>query len=153
MSDISTLFEVGKSSIAPNEKNNITMKRKGSSPVRIAGVILPRGKYTEIALTAIYGIGKAKALEVLSKTEIAIGIKTEKLTPMQLRALRNVIEDPKQFRTEAVLRREVRLAAKRLVDIQALRGKRRNAGLPTRGQRTQTNAHTAKRGKSSTKFE
>ena len=147
MSDIYTSLEVSKSSTTPNEKNNITMKRKGSLLVRIAGVILPRKKYTEIALTMVYGIGKAKALKALSKTKITIGIKTEKLIPTQLRALRKVIKNRKQFRTEVVLRRKVRLAAKRLVDIQTLRGKRRNAGLPTRGQRTKTNARTAKRKK------
>jgi len=108
---------------------------------RIAGIDLPN-KHVDIALTYIFGIGRSSALEICAKT----GIDTEKrmndLSPEEVNELRNVIEN--EYKVEGRLRTEVSLNIKRLMDIGAYRGLRHRKGLPTRGQRTRTNARTRK---------
>mmetsp|Transcript_73081 Transcript_73081/g.138126 ORF Transcript_73081/g.138126 Transcript_73081/m.138126 type:complete len:148 (+) Transcript_73081:209-652(+) len=109
--------------------------------VRISGVLLPNRKKINIALTAIYGIGKRKATYVLESSGVELDTKVENLTPGQIRNIRNCVES---FKTEGSLRREKSLARQRLVAIGTRRGMRNEIGLPSRGQRTQTNAHSAR---------
>ncbi len=109
---------------------------------RIAGVDLPREKRVEIALTYIFGIGRTKAKEVLTKTGIDPDTRTRDLTDDEISKLREVIE--KEFIVEGDLRREISLNIKRLVEIGCYRGRRHRSGLPVRGQRTKTNARTRK---------
>jgi small subunit ribosomal protein S13 len=109
---------------------------------RIAGVDLPRNKRIEIALQYIYGIGKTRAKEVVEKAGFNPTLRTDALTDEQVAKLRSVIESA--FKVEGDLRREVGLSIKRLMDLGCYRGLRHKKGLPTRGQRTRSNARTRK---------
>ncbi|MDP6124602.1 MAG: 30S ribosomal protein S13 [Candidatus Latescibacteria bacterium] len=109
---------------------------------RIAGVELPRERRTEIALTAIYGIGRTAAVEILDATQVSPDTRVSDLTEDEVARLRQVIET--QFKTEGTLRTEVQLNIKRLMDIGSYRGLRHRRGLPVRGQRTHTNARSRK---------
>lgn len=109
---------------------------------RIAGVDLPREKRVEIGLTYIFGIGRSKSKEILSKTGVSPDTRVRDLTDDEISRLRETIE--KEFRVEGDLRREIALNIKRLTEIGSYRGRRHRAGLPTRGQRTKTNARTRK---------
>ena len=109
---------------------------------RISGIDLPRDKRIEVALTYIYGIGPARAAEVLAKTGIDADIRVKDLTDEQEAKLRDVID--KNFTIEGDLRREVALNIKRLTEIGCYRGVRHRRGLPVHGQRTKTNARTRK---------
>lgn len=108
---------------------------------RIAGVDLPRDKRVEIGLTYIYGIGLTLSREVLKKAGVNPDVRVRDLTEDDVAKLRNVLAD---YKVEGDLRREVSLNIKRLVEIGAYRGIRHREGLPTRGQRTKTNARTRK---------
>lgn len=109
---------------------------------RIAGVDLPRNKRMDIALTYIYGIGKAKSKEILDKAEVGGGIRTDDLSEDQVRRVRQVIDA--EYKVEGDLRREISMNVKRLMDLNCYRGSRHKRGLPCRGQRTSTNARTRK---------
>ena len=109
---------------------------------RIAGIDLPREKRIEIGLTYIYGIGPARAAEVLSKTGINPDIRVKDLTDEQEAQLRDVIEH--DYIIEGDLRRETAMNIKRLSEIGCYRGLRHRRGLPVHGQRTKTNARTRK---------
>jgi small subunit ribosomal protein S13 len=109
---------------------------------RIAGVDLPRGKRIEIALSYIYGIGRATAQKILSEAGVDGGIKSDDLTPDQITSIRKIIDE--EHKVEGDLRREVGMNIKRLMDLGAYRGLRHRRGLPVRGQRTSTNARTRK---------
>ncbi len=109
---------------------------------RIAGVDLPRNKRIEIALQYIYGIGKTRAKEIVAKTGFPTTLRTDALTDEQVAKLRNVIESG--LKVEGDLRREVGQSIKRLMDLGCYRGLRHKKGLPTRGQRTRSNARTRK---------
>ena len=108
---------------------------------RIAGVDLPRDKRVEIGLTYIYGIGLTLSREVLKKAGVNPDVRVRDLTEDDVAKLRNVLAD---YKVEGDLRREVSLNIKRLVEIGSYRGIRPREGLPTRGQRTKTNARTRK---------
>ena len=120
---------------------------------RIAGVDLPREKRIEIGLTYIYGIGRPSAdkilakaevnpsKEILSKAGIDADIRVRDLSEDDVAKIRGVLAD---YKVEGDLRREESLNIKRLVEIGSYRGRRHRAGLPTRGQRTKTNARTRK---------
>ena len=108
---------------------------------RIAGVDLPRDKRVEIGLTYIYGIGLTLSREVLKKAGVNPDVRVRGLTEDHVAKLRNVLAD---YKVEGDLRREVSLNIKRLVEIGSYRGIRHREGLPTRGQRTKTNARTRK---------
>jgi len=114
--------------------------------VRIAGVDLPDKKNIEIALTYIYGIGNTRALEILKLAEIKPQKRIKTLTDQEISKLRDIIEN--NYVTEGDLKRLVALNIKRLVQINCYRGRRHIQGLPTRGQRTKTNAKTRKKGRS-----
>ena len=109
---------------------------------RISGIDLPRDKRIEVALTYIYGIGPARASEVLAKTGIDADIRVKDLTEEQEALLREAIEQG--YTIEGDLRRETAMNIKRLSEIGCYRGLRHRRGLPVRGQRTKTNARTRK---------
>jgi len=109
---------------------------------RIAGVDLPRNKSIEIALTYIFGIGRATSLKILSKTGIMPNRKVNNLDEKEVDLIRKEIE--KNYIVEGTLRVEISNNIKRLIEIGSYRGIRHKKGLPVRGQRTQTNARTRK---------
>jgi small subunit ribosomal protein S13 len=109
---------------------------------RIAGVDLPRGKRIEIALTYIYGIGRARASEILAACGVDPSRRTQDLSDDDVNRIRKAIEG--SFKVEGALRTEVSMNIKRLMDIGCYRGLRHRRGLPSRGQRTHTNARTRK---------
>lgn len=109
---------------------------------RIAGVDLPNNKRVEIALTYIYGIGRAISNEILTKAEINRETKVHGLSDEEINKIRILIEN--EYQVEGDLRREVSLNVKRLMDLGNYRGLRHRRGLPARGQRTKTNARTRK---------
>jgi small subunit ribosomal protein S13 len=108
---------------------------------RIAGVDLPRGKRTVVALTYIHGIGRATADKVCQKLGIADRSRVQDLTEDEVSRLREEIEKS-GLQIEGDLRRVEGLNIKRLIEINCYRGQRHRRGLPTRGQRTKTNART-----------
>ena len=108
---------------------------------RIAGVDIPNDKQVVISLTYIYGIGKTTSAKILAATNIAEDKRVKDLSEEELTAIRNEVN---RYKTEGDLRREVSLNIKRLSEIGSYRGLRHRRGLPTRGQRTKTNARTCK---------
>jgi small subunit ribosomal protein S13 len=108
---------------------------------RIAGVNIPNHKHAEIALTAIYGIGRTRAQKICDAAQVARTTKVKDLTEAEMDKLR---EEVGRFTVEGDLRREVTMNIKRLMDLGCYRGLRHRRGLPTRGQRTRTNARTRK---------
>jgi small subunit ribosomal protein S13 len=109
---------------------------------RIAGVDLPRNKRIEIALTYIYGIGRASANLILEKAGIDRNVRTQDLSEGDVAKIRQIIDAG--YKVEGDLRREVSMNIKRLMDLGTYRGLRHRKGLPVRGQRTHTNARTRK---------
>jgi small subunit ribosomal protein S13 len=110
---------------------------------RLAGVDLPRNKRMEIALTYIYGIGRAKSRQILKAAEVSLDKRTDDLDDNETRRIREIIEG-QQLKVEGDLRREVSMNVKRLMDLGCHRGLRHRKSLPVRGQRTHTNARTRK---------
>ena len=109
---------------------------------RISGVDLPNEKRVEIGLTYIFGIGRTRSNEILSKTGINPDTRVKDLTDDEISKIREFIEA--NYSVEGDLRREVALDIKRLVEIGCYRGVRHRKGLPVRGQRSKTNARTRK---------
>lgn len=109
---------------------------------RISGVDLPREKRVEVGLTYIYGIGRTKAGEILSKADVDPSIRCKDLTDEQVGKIRDVIEE--SVMVEGDLRREIAMNIKRLQEIGCYRGIRHRRGLPVRGQNTKNNARTRK---------
>ena len=109
---------------------------------RIAGVDLPRKKRIEIGLTYIYGIGKTSSQRILSGLKIDPDTKTDDLTEEQINKIRKTIDN--DYKVEGVLRTEISMNIKRLMDLGCYRGLRHRKSLPVRGQRTSTNARTRK---------
>jgi small subunit ribosomal protein S13 len=109
---------------------------------RIAGVDLPRNKRVEVGLTYIYGIGLPTSQKILSQANVNPDTRIKDLTEAEVNVLRDLVE--KQHVVEGDLRREVSLNIKRLTEIGAYRGLRHRRSLPTRGQRSRTNARTRK---------
>ncbi len=107
---------------------------------RIAGVDLPRRKRIDIALTYIYGIGRSRAKEILERAGVDGATKSDELTEVEVRKIRETIDD--HYQVEGDLRRQVQLDVKRLKDLGCYRGLRHRRGLPVRGQRTRTNGRT-----------
>src|SRR5476649_2498662 len=108
---------------------------------RIAGVNIPNHQHAEIALTAIYGIGRSRARAICNAVGIKISAKIKDLTNAEMEKLRDHVA---KFTVEGDLRREVSISIKRLMDLGCYRGLRHRRGLPVRGQRTRTNARTRK---------
>ncbi|MCX2738518.1 30S ribosomal protein S13 [Pontibacter anaerobius] len=109
---------------------------------RIAGVDIPDNKRGEIALTYIFGIGRSLSKQILTKAGVDLDKKVKDWTEDEAGEVRNVIAA--DIKTEGVLRSEVQLHIKRLLDIGCYRGLRHRKGLPVRGQRTKNNSRTRK---------
>jgi small subunit ribosomal protein S13 len=105
---------------------------------RIAGIDIPREKRIEVALTYIYGVGLSSSQKILKQTNINPDTRVRDLTEDQVNRLREVID--RSIKVEGDLRREVALNIKRLIEIGSYRGSRHRRNLPSRGQRTKTNA-------------
>ena len=108
---------------------------------RIAGINIPPEQHAEIGLTAIYGIGRSRAREILASVGVDCSKKVKDLDDAELERIRDAVQ---KFTVEGDLRREIQLSIKRLIDLGTYRGMRHRKGLPVRGQRTRTNARTRK---------
>ena len=108
---------------------------------RIAGVNIPNHQHAEIALTAIYGVGRRTARQICSAAGVKTSSKIKELSDTEMDRLR---EQVGKLTVEGDLRREVSMNIKRLMDLGCYRGVRHRRGLPVRGQRTRTNARTRK---------
>jgi small subunit ribosomal protein S13 len=108
---------------------------------RIGGVNIANHQHAEVALTAIYGIGRSRARLICKAAGINTAAKIKDLSDTDMEKLR---EQVAKCTTEGDLRREISMNIKRLMDLGTWRGKRHRAGLPLRGQRTRTNARTRK---------
>jgi small subunit ribosomal protein S13 len=108
---------------------------------RIAGVNIPNHQHAEIALTAIYGIGRTTARKLCESVGITASTKIKDLSDGEMDKLRDQVA---KLTVEGDLRREVSMNIKRLMDLNCYRGTRHRRGLPLRGQRTRTNARTRK---------
>ena len=108
---------------------------------RIAGVDLPTNKRGVIGLTYIFGIGKTRAEEILTKAGVDLNTKVKDWNDSELNEIRTIMSD---YTIEGELRSEVQLNIKRLMDIGSNRGIRHRAGLPLRGQKTKNNSRTRK---------
>ena len=108
---------------------------------RIAGVNIPNNKHAEIALTAIFGIGRVTAQKICAAAGVLASTKVKDLNDADVEKLRDQVA---KVKVEGDLRREVSMNIKRLMDLGCYRGVRHRRGLPVRGQRTKTNARTRK---------
>ena len=108
---------------------------------RIAGINIPTHKHAEVALTAIYGIGRTTARKICAESGIEPNAKIKDLSESEIESVRNQVA---KYTIEGDLRREVAMNIKRLMDLGCNRGIRHRRGLPVRGQRTKTNARTRK---------
>lgn len=108
---------------------------------RIAGINIPVHKHADIALTAIFGIGRTTARQICASVGIEPSTKIRELDEAKLESIRGEIA---KYTVEGDLRREVSLNIKRMMDLGCYRGLRHRRGLPVRGQRTRTNARTRK---------
>jgi small subunit ribosomal protein S13 len=109
--------------------------------MRIAGTNIPDNKRLEIALTYIFGIGRSRAEEILTKAKISFDKKAKDLSEKEFNILKEAVE---KNRIEGDLRREIAANIKRLKEIKSYRGIRHLRGLPVRGQRTKTNSRTVR---------
>jgi small subunit ribosomal protein S13 len=115
--------------------------------MRISGITIPEKKRLEIGLTAIFGVGRKRAQEILKGLNIDFGKKPASLNTEEENSLREKVES---FLIEGELRREISGNIKRLKDISAFRGIRHSKNLPVRGQRTKTNSRTVRGNKRKT---
>lgn len=110
--------------------------------MRIAGIDLPRNERVEISLTRIFGVGRTVSKKILQETGIDPNKKSKDLTDEDGLKIRTIID--RDLKVEGDLRREISMNIKRLQDIGSYRGLRHRSRLPSRGQRTKTNARTRK---------
>ena len=109
---------------------------------RISGVDIPDNKRGEIALTYIFGLGKSSAQSILDQAEISRDKQVKDWTDEESNKIRSIIAET--FKVEGVLKSEIQLSIKRLLDIGCYRGLRHRRGLPVRGQHTKNNSRTRK---------
>ena len=109
---------------------------------RISGVDIPDNKRGEIALTYIFGIGRASANAILSRAGVDVNKRVAQWTDAESKAVRDIISA--DYKVEGPLKSEISLSIKRLMDIGSYRGLRHRKGLPVRGQKTKNNARTRK---------
>ena len=109
---------------------------------RVSGVDIPDNKRGEISLTYIFGIGKSSAQKILDEAGVDRNKKVSDWTDEDSNAIRTIISE--NYKVEGVLKSEVQLNIKRLLDIGCYRGLRHRKGLPVRGQKTKNNARTRK---------
>ena len=109
---------------------------------RVAGVDLPKNKRIDVALCYLYGVGKSRAQEVMSKLAGVVKpeVRVKDLTEQQIGLINNLLT--KEYKVEGELRRETQAHMARLTEIGSYRGHRHRRSLPARGQRTKTNART-----------
>jgi small subunit ribosomal protein S13 len=111
---------------------------------RISGVTIPDGKQVQVSLTYVYGIGPKSAADILTAAKVEPTVRAKDLTDAEISRIQDIIST--NYTVEGDLQRIVTANIKRLTDISAYRGLRHKSHLPTRGQRTRTNART-RRGK------
>ncbi|TSC62432.1 MAG: 30S ribosomal protein S13 [Parcubacteria group bacterium Greene0416_14] len=109
--------------------------------MRLLGITIPDTKRIEIALTALYGVGRSSAKSILTEAKINLNKKTTELSTAEEAAIRKTLETMK---LEGDLKREIAGNIKRLKDIKTYRGIRHMRRLPSRGQRTKTNSRTVR---------
>lgn len=109
---------------------------------RIAGVDIPDRKRGEIALTYIFGIGRRSAQKILTKAGVDWDKVVSEWSDDESQSIRTIIAG--EYKTEGVLKSEIQLSIKRLMDIGCYRGLRHRKGLPVRGQKTKNNSRTRK---------
>jgi len=109
---------------------------------RIAGVDIPDNKRGEIGLTYIFGIGRSSAQRILAQAGVNFDKRVKDWTDEESNIIRAIIAE--KFKIEGLLKSEVQLSIKRLMDIGSYRGLRHRRGLPVRGQTTKNNARTRK---------
>lgn len=109
---------------------------------RISGVDIPDNKRGEIALTYIFGIGKSSAQKILDSCNISKDKVVKDWSDEESNSIRTVIAE--NFKVEGILKSEIQLSIKRLLDIGCYRGLRHRRGLPVRGQHTKNNSRTRK---------
>lgn len=109
---------------------------------RVLGIDIPGKKRVEFALRYIYGIGPARARELIAKAKINPEKTADQLTDEEITGLSGILQS--DYTVEGDLRREVSANIRRLISINCYRGVRHRKGLPVRGQRTSTNARTRK---------
>ena len=109
--------------------------------MRILGITVPENKRLDIALTAIYGVGRSRAKSILITAKVDGALKSKDLNVDQENTVRKLVES---FKIEGDLKREVAGNIKRLKDIKTYRGSRHARHLPARGQRTKTNSRTVR---------
>jgi small subunit ribosomal protein S13 len=109
---------------------------------RIVGVDLPLGKRVEIGLTYIYGVGRARSLSVLHRSNVSPDKRVKDLSEDEVARIRKILEE--EGATEGELRKEISMNIRRLIEIGSYRGGRHRRNLPVHGQRTHTNARTRK---------
>ncbi|MBF0511479.1 MAG: 30S ribosomal protein S13 [Candidatus Omnitrophica bacterium] len=109
---------------------------------RILGIDLPKEKRIEAALPYIYGVGPARAKEILDQTKISVNKRAKDLTEEEISRITSLLQ--KNYVTEGDLRREINENIRRHMEVGTYRGLRHRKGLPVRGQRTKTNARTRK---------
>jgi len=112
---------------------------------RVAGVDIPDNKRVEVSLRRIYGIGPTRALEIVGRARVEGNPRVAELSDEQLNRVRELVD--KEYTVEGDLRRELNDNIRRLIDIGTYRGTRHRKGLPSRGQRTRTNARTKRGGR------
>lgn len=109
---------------------------------RIIGVVIPENKRIVIALTYMYGIGRALSIKVLTQAKIDLNKKAKDLTEQEIATIRLILES--ECKVEGELRRQVTANVKRLKEIRCHRGGRHAKGLPVRGQKTRKNSRTVR---------
>ena len=109
---------------------------------RIAGVDLPPSKRSEIGLTYIYGIGRARANSILRRADVSPDTKVRDLNEDEVSRIRKILEE--EGAIEGDLRKEISMNIRRLIEVGSYRGLRHRRNLPVRGQRSHTNARTRK---------
>jgi small subunit ribosomal protein S13 len=114
---------------------------------RISGVTIPSEKQVWVALTYVYGIGPKTSSDILTAAKVEPTVRVKDLTDAEIGRIQEIINE--KYTVEGELQRIVAGNIKRLKDINAYRGLRHKANLPSRGQRTKTNART-RRGKKTT---
>ena len=114
---------------------------------RISGVTIPTEKQIHVALTYVYGIGPTTAKAIIAEAKVEPTVRVKDMTDAEISRIQDIINE--KHTVEGELQRIVAGNIKRLKDINAYRGLRHKANLPSRGQRTKTNART-RRGKKTT---
>jgi small subunit ribosomal protein S13 len=109
--------------------------------MRISGITIPDEKRLEIGLSSIYGVGRARAKQILTEAGVDHGKKPGEVSESEENKIREQVE---KFKVEGDLKRDISGNIKRLKDIGTYRGSRHAKGLPARGQRTKTNSRSAR---------